>query len=321
LKRSGKSLRSTVASQGVIDGVLRQAAKTANDRDASISDRKSAVLLMAYDEFPQIREDVARLLEPGEPQDVQRAAVAVLAGFNDADVAPLLLQHWRTFTPAVREDVVSAMLAVRTRALPLLQAVDAGDIPASQIPFAQRRLLIASTVPQVKELANKFYGSATNSPRKAVIEQYQKVLATTGDVTRGRAVFERACMNCHRLGDQGTKDVGPNLATVRAWNAEQLLINILDPSREVAPAYLGYSLATTNGRVLFGLIVDDGPNSVTVKRPDGTTETVLRRDIDELAGTGTSVMPENLETLVTSENMVDLIAFLKNPPPTAAAKP
>ena len=133
---------------------------------------------------------------------------------------------------------------------------------------------------------------------------------------RGRAVYDRACVNRHRLGDYGTKEVGPNLATVRAWNPEQLLINLFDPNREVAPTFSAYTLETTEGRVLFGLMTDDGPNSVTLKRPDSTVETVLRRDIETLANTGTSVMPENLETLVTVEDLPHLLAFLKSPPKT-----
>jgi putative heme-binding domain-containing protein len=314
LKRSGKTLRRGGLAPEIVDTVLAQANKTALDRAVPVMERVGAVALLAYDDLSRVQKDLSHLLEPGEPQDVQRAAVAALAGFNDADIAPLLLQHWKTFTPSVREDVVTAMLSVRARALPLLQAVDAGDIPANQIPFAQRRLLLQSAIPQVKELAVKHLGDSGSGSRKAIVEHYQPVLEKPGDINRGRAIFDRACVNCHRLGNHGLKDVGPNLATIRAWNPQQLLINILDPSREVAPAYSSYTLETAQGRVLFGLIVDDGPTSVTIKRPDGMTETILRSDIEVLAGAGISVMPENLETLVSVDDMPHLLAFLKSSP-------
>lgn len=316
LKRSGKSLRSGSRfkpADQIVDGVLSQSAMTAADRDQPIADRVKAIMLLAYDDFRIVRERLAPLLEPMEPQEVQRAAVAALASFADAEVASLILQNWRTYSPAVREDVITAMLGVRTRSLPLLQAIDAGSIPASQIPFAQRRLLNQSPIPAVKELANKHWGTVTSGPRKAVIERYQPSLTENGNVQRGRVVFDRACVNCHRLGEYGSKEVGPNLATVRAWNPEQLLINIFDPNREVAPAFSAYTLETTEGRVLFGLMIDDGPNSVTLKRPDSTVETVLRRDIESLASTGMSVMPENLETLVSVDELPHLLAFLKSP--------
>src|SRR5213592_4066266 len=45
-------------------------------------------------------------------------------------------------------------------------------------------------------------------------------------------------------GDLG-KDVVPNLATIRQWTPEQMLINILDPNREVAPNFVGYIIETS----------------------------------------------------------------------------
>jgi putative heme-binding domain-containing protein len=122
-------------------------------------------------------------------------------------------------------------------------------------------------------------------------------------------VFETACAACHRLGELG-QDVGPNLATIRHWNPEQVLINILDPNREVAPNFLGYTVETKDGRTLDGLIVEESVSSITLKRSDGVTETVLRRDVAQLAGSGLSLMPEGLENAVTIGQMADLIAFL-----------
>lgn len=316
LKRSGKTLRRAGfhdAATSVVNDLLDRSAQIAGDSMQKPEDRAAAMMLLSYDEFEMVGALLGRLLETTEPQAVQRAVISVLSGFNDPEVATLLLAHWRTQTPSVREDVVNAMLAVRTRALPLLKAIEGGLIPANQVPFAQRRLLTLSTVPQVKELAAKVFNSSAPGPRKTVIEKYKPALALNGDPLRGKAVFEKACINCHRLGDLGSKDVGPNLATIRAWHPEQLLINILDPSREVAPAYTGYTVETSEGRVLFGLIVDDGPVSVTVKRPDGITETIFRREIDSLAGSAVSVMPEGLEAVVPPEGMADLIAFLLAP--------
>ena len=46
---------------------------------------------------------------------------------------------------------------------------------------------------------------------------------------------------------------------------------------------------------------------------DGVTETVFRRDIAQLSGSGLSLMPEGLEAAITVEQMADLIAFLLTP--------
>src|SRR6185436_5962823 len=106
------------------------------------------------------------------------------------------------------------------------------------------------------------------------------------------------------------KDVGPNLATIRQWNPDQVLINILDPNREVAPNFIAYTVETKDGRTLEGIISAENASSLTLKRADGITETVFRRDITQLAASGLSLMPEGLETGISVEQMADLIAFL-----------
>ena len=54
--------------------------------------------------------------------------------------------------------------------------------------------------------------------------------------------------------------------------------------------------------------------SLTLKRAEGVTETVRRRDIAQLSGSGLSLMPEGMENTITIEQMADLIAFLLPPP-------
>ncbi len=313
LKRSGKNLRRLGfggEAGRVVERVLDEAARAAADGTLASAARVAAIRLLTFDEFERVKGPLAQRLAPSETQDVQRAAVAALGSFNVAETAPLLLANWSTQTPAVRSDVVLAMLAARVRILPLMQAVARGAVPASQIPFDKRRLLLRSADAQVKELAAKYFGDDAPRPRKAVIESYRPALELKGDAARGRKVFETVCIACHRAGEVGTAELGPNLATIRAWNADQVLINTLDPNREVAPAYLSYTVETNGGRSVVGLMAAESESSVTLKRADGVTETVLRRDIATITGSGQSLMPEGLESSVTKEAMADLIAFL-----------
>jgi putative heme-binding domain-containing protein len=209
--------------------------------------------------------------------------------------------------------VINALLDARSRIPELLDAIEGGVIPANQVPFARRAALLRSTDEPVKELATKIFSDAAPGPRKEVVAKYRAALSMKGDASRGKTVFESVCATCHRAGDLG-KDVGPNLASIRQWNPDQVLINILDPNREVAPNFLGYTVETKDARTLDGIIGDASAASLTLKRADGMTETVLRRDIASVSGSGLSLMPEGLEAAVTVEQMADLIAFLLPPP-------
>jgi putative membrane-bound dehydrogenase-like protein len=312
LKRSGKSLRRAAIepeSKRRINALLMQAESDAMSETEPAAARMSAIQFLAYDDFQNVRDALKLLLDPRQPAEIQCAAIATTGSFTAVETAPMLLTHWRAQTPAIRAEVVLAMLGGRARVLPLLQAIERGEISANQIPFARRAALLRSTDAKVKELATKLFGDTAPGARKEVVAKYQAALALKGDCARGRKVFETACANCHVAGSIG-KDVGPNLATVRQWNPDQLLVNILDPNREVSPNFVSYAVATKDGRTLDGIIAEESAASLTLKRADGVTETVLRRDIASLTGSGLSLMPEGVEAAITVEQMADLLAFL-----------
>jgi putative heme-binding domain-containing protein len=133
-----------------------------------------------------------------------------------------------------------------------------------------------------------------------------------GDAERGSKAYETACMVCHKFADKGN-DVGPHLGTIKAWTAEQLVTNILDPNREVSPNFALYLVETNDGRTLSGLIASETAGNLTLKRADGGTDTVLRSEIKSLTSPGISLMPEGLEAAITPQQMADLIAYLKAP--------
>src|SRR5207245_3324407 len=121
-----------------IDHLLSQASQTAADSHAPLDQRIAAIRMLAFDDFDRVKTALAGLLETKQPQEVQRAAVAALGSFTQPETARLLLANWRTSTPAVRAEIVLAMLGGRSRLLPLLQAIQNALIPANQVPFARR---------------------------------------------------------------------------------------------------------------------------------------------------------------------------------------
>ena len=142
------------------------------------------------------------------------------------------------------------------------------------------------------------------------MDSYKSALAIKGDPAAGKAVFVRACAVCHRMGDVGV-DVGPNLGALAEKSPEALLIAILDPNRAFESRYAGFTVATVDGRLLTGLIGSETANAVTLRRQEGKEDVVLRRDIEEMAASGQSLMPEGLEKDVSPRDMADLLAYLE----------
>ena len=92
---------------------------------------------------------------------------------------------------------------------------------------------------------------------------------------------------------------------------EAILVNVLDPNREVNPQYLNYLLLTTDGRSLSGILTGETATSVTLKKQENATETVLRIDIESLKSTGQSLMPVGMEKQIDRQGMADLLEYLK----------
>jgi putative heme-binding domain-containing protein len=112
------------------------------------------------------------------------------------------------------------------------------------------------------------------------------------------------------LDDTGT-EVGPDLrAALRDKTAEQLLVSILDPSREVDRRFTNYLIETKSGRVLTGLIAAETATSITLRRAEKAEDTVLRNQIESIADTAKSLMPDGLEQQLTKQDVADVIGYL-----------
>ena len=100
------------------------------------------------------------------------------------------------------------------------------------------------------------------------------------------------------------------MAGARNGGKEKLLVNILDPNREVPPNYFGYVVDTQEGDSYAGLIVNETASSVTVRQPLGIEVVVPRSRIAKMQAQRTSLMPEGLEEGLTHQDLADLVDFI-----------
>ncbi len=147
--------------------------------------------------------------------------------------------------------------------------------------------------------------------RKQVLADYQVALTLKADPRRGQAVFKKNCAVCHRIGELGV-NVAPDIADSRTKTPPQLLTDILQPNRAIDANYVSYSIVTTDGLALTGIVVSETASSITIKQPENKVVTLLRKDIDEFRSNGVSLMPVGLEKNIPPQDMADVISFIKN---------
>lgn len=305
LPASDASVRDRVAA------LFRVAADAALDSQRDATERLDAVRLLAHAAWPLAQAPLARLLAEAGAQEVRLAAVRSLAGHRHADVPAALVKGWKAYAPAVRREVVEALLRQPDRTLFLLQEVEAGRIRASEIDPTRTRQLVKHKRPEIQALAQKVLAAHLPADRKQVLSQYQPALTAKGDAARGKAVFQKHCATCHRVGTVGV-DVGPDIADTRTKTPEMLLLDILNPNQAIDSNYVNYLVTTKSGKVLTGVLAAETASSITLRRAENQTDVVLRQDIDEIQSTGVSLMPEGLEKTIPIPEMADLLAFLKN---------
>jgi putative heme-binding domain-containing protein len=315
LAQSGSPLGKVLASdpQGkaaqVFADLLASARKTAADADQPPAARAEAVQTLALGSFADGKQILTELLDNRQPQDVQVAALSTLARYHDPGVSELVLAAWPALSPRLRVQAAETMFARPERILALLAAIAAGDVSAGDVDPARIKQLASHKDATIRQQAEKLLANLKLSRRQDVVDAHRDVLEMTGDAERGQAAFKKVCAACHKIGDVGY-EIGPNLATLKARGAEAILVNMLDPSREVNPQFVNYALITDDGRTITGMIAAETATSVTLKRAENASDTVLRINIDELRGTGLSLMPEGVEKQISKQEMADLIAYL-----------
>ncbi len=316
LVRSGRPPNAVLASgeaqrlPTLAKSLVNSSRQTAVDAAKSTALRARAIAMLPLANFADVRDVLSQLLlDQQQPGEVQQAVLEALERFDDPGVAPLVIEAWPALSPRMRAVASETLFGRRASIVALLDAIEASRFAARDVEPARRQWLAHSDDQAVRDRATRLFGDMSSGRRNEVVASYRTALQLSGDVDRGRAIFQKTCVSCHRLEGKGT-EVGPSLTTAKNRGAEFILLNVLDPSREVNPQYVNYVLVTDDGRSVTGLIAGETATSVTLRRAEGASETVLRSQIEQLQSTGLSLMPEGLEQQFDPQGMADLIAYL-----------
>lgn len=149
-----------------------------------------------------------------------------------------------------------------------------------------------------------------NADRQKVVAKYAADTAKLeGDARRGAAVFQKVCLVCHKVRDLGV-EVGPDLTTVATKPREQLIEAIFDPNRAVELRNAATQITQKDKSLLVGQLISETPGNVTLRLPGGADIVILRTDIATQKTLTTSLMPEGLESVLSAQDVADVLAFI-----------
>ena len=181
---------------------------------------------------------------------------------------------------------------------------------ADDLKFAAANALLGSSNTEIATTAAKYLklpATADSKPLPALSELVKR----TGDTEAGRKIFETTgtCNKCHKVRGVG-KEVGPDLSEIGSkLSREAMYVSILDPSAAVSHNFETYSILTLDGLAITGLLISETDDAVTLRNSEGIDKTIDQEDIEIFKKQKTSLMPQDLQKLLTVDQLVDLVEY------------
>lgn len=263
-----------------------------------------------------------------EPPAFLGDAFSALGRSESPEIADAVIKYFGKFPSDVQPRAIELLTQRPVWAKLLLAAIGDKKIHAAAINVNQARRLNDLKDPELKELLAKHWGQVREGRSldrdKVIADMRRLIRSTPGDAHKGQEVYKKICAQCHKIYGEGA-EVGPEITLNGRNDYTQLLSNVFDPSLVIGAGYRSYTVATDEGRVINGLLVEDSPQRVVLKVQGGKQEIIPRDQIEDFKVSEISLMPEGIEKQYTPQELIDLFAFLTldKPPadPTARRLP
>ncbi len=244
---------------------------------------------------------------------LRAATLGALGRSDDPRVAEIVLASYGKLEPELQPKAIELLTQRPQWAKPLLDAIGRKEIPSTALNVNQVQKLLASKDKDLIAAVNAKWGSIRpdrNPQREQVVADVRKLLQTKhGDAKQGQAVFKKVCAQCHKIYGEG-QDVGPDITSNGRASFDQLLSNVLDPSLVIGKDYQARLVTTQDGRALTGLLAEDNADRIVLKQQGGKLEVIPRKDVESIAISKLSLMPEGVEKQYTEQELLDLFEFL-----------
>jgi putative membrane-bound dehydrogenase-like protein len=314
LESAAPEVRELVRNLSVVFGdgrALDEVRQLTLDTRANLSERQAALEALIEARPDDLREICEKVLRV---RFLNTTALKGLTRFDDAALGEQLAKSYNNFHPSERAAVIEALVARPAFARGLLDQVEAGRIPATEISALQARQIRSFGDDELTARLSQVWGELRDSPqdKQLLMDSLKRQLTrenlAAADLSRGRVVFQTACANCHRLYGTGGA-IAPDLTGSGRHNLDYLLSNIVDPSATVNKDYRMSVVRHADGRILNGLITSQDDQRVVLQTAQERL-TIPREEIDEIKPTTLSPMPEGMLQPLTPEQIRDLIAYL-----------
>jgi putative heme-binding domain-containing protein len=231
---------------------------------------------------------------------------------ENPDAPSILLSRFKKFDPQQQKAVVETLASRKIYANALLLAFQNNKIKRDDIPVQVARSLSITLGVAFERVYGKI--KSVGADREKQIAKYKKLITPEAiekaNSSRGRVLFNKTCASCHMLYGEGGK-VGPDLTGSNRANLDYILLNSVDPSYDVPEGYRAELISTLDGLIITGVIAEEDGTKVVLKTAEQPRVVIAKEDIENRKTSDKSIMPDGQLDELTSEQVLDLIKYLR----------
>lgn len=293
-------------------------------RAFNLQDKNADLLAMAihYPDSVAGREAAQVLIARDQAGLFQKAFGERNRDQSIALVKALWPQMYRLKTIALMENVILdttqdleiRSLAIKTFGGPwesedrLLELAKTSKIP-KDLHTAAAGVLQSAWRAQLREEAAK-YLTLPPSKNGGALSPISILVDKSGKADHGKEIFKTLCSTCHRVNGDGV-NFGPDLSEIGGkLSPEGLYKAILFPDQGISFGFEGYRIKLKDGSSAFGRIASETEDKVDMQYM-GNTQTIQKSNIASRTQIPGSMMPSNLQSQMTEDELVDLVSYLK----------
>ncbi len=249
--------------------------------------------------------------------DGKKALFLALSRFDDPRVPKTVIEHYERAIAAddgLRDLALRTLASRPTWARQLIEAVDAGKIPAPAITADIARALLRHGDLEVNAAVERLWKSLlvtglTPEKDREVARLRAVARAGEGDAGKGRTHFLARCASCHVLKGEGGQ-VGPELTGYDRSSLDFWALNIVYPSLEIREGFGSYDLRLKDGSVANGILERREGGEIVLRDIAGNRTKIKEDKVATLLASPTSVMPEGLLAGMSDQDLRDFFAYL-----------